>query len=514
MGKIKKTEWHLGIIGKIGIFASFLLVTVFSVWLYSPVISSHADQIDSTLVEIGYHIDGRLTLTTDKNEARLIGRTNTFVSDTVNAMVSTNAPYGYSLSIEDTDSNTELIHASQSVLTRFTSLFNGAKTSSAMSDNTWGYSLNATDFYAMPEYGEPARIGMSNSPSPDDPGYNSNLITFGAKIADNAPAGVYSDTILLTAYINGPDGETYEPNSGNQTDLSSPGEGIVYDSYGSMQNFSCDDMPINGKGIVTDTRDGNQYKIRKLVDGNCWMIENLRLVDVTLTPEDSNVTSTFVLKASNQEDFGGEGDIDKDAVYYNSSEPEYGAYYTVYTATAGSSANVVEPEDISEMEYGEVISEMSSSVCPAGWRLPSYESANYIIQKYNYAPPYFRTDYGMVMYVGIDENGDPNPSVTPATFSIQGRGDIGDWATSIFYTSTYGVGDYYDTAAGGWISAPGFGQLDIYEWNNHIDSEVWIDAAQSFTDYNYGYNVRCMTGDVEPDWESLYGGGGGGGSAE
>ena len=34
---------------------------------------------------------------------------------------------------------------------------------------------------------------------------------------------------------------------------------------------------------LTDSRDGNTYKVRKLADGQCWMIQNLRLGDSKLS---------------------------------------------------------------------------------------------------------------------------------------------------------------------------------------------------------------------------------------
>ncbi len=51
-------------------------------------------------------------------------------------------------------------------------------------------------------------------------------------------------------------------------------------SEGSLQNWTCPDnatMPIGTVKALTDQRDNNTYAIAKLADGNCWMIENLRL---------------------------------------------------------------------------------------------------------------------------------------------------------------------------------------------------------------------------------------------
>ena len=51
-------------------------------------------------------------------------------------------------------------------------------------------------------------------------------------------------------------------------------------SEGSLQDFSCPDnttMSIGTVKALTDQRDNDTYAIAKLADGNCWMIENMRL---------------------------------------------------------------------------------------------------------------------------------------------------------------------------------------------------------------------------------------------
>ena len=51
-------------------------------------------------------------------------------------------------------------------------------------------------------------------------------------------------------------------------------------SEGNIQNWTCPDnttMPIGTVKALTDQRDNETYAIAKLADGNCWMIENLRL---------------------------------------------------------------------------------------------------------------------------------------------------------------------------------------------------------------------------------------------
>ena len=111
-------------------------------------------------------------------------------------------------------------------------------------------------------------------------------------------------------------------------------------------------------------RDGESYRVRKLADGNVWMTENLRLIstsDITVKPIDSDVTSSFTLKASNS----GTWCTDQTAECYNQSyaldsgRDDYGAYYNWYAATAGTGT------------YDTVSGNAPSSICPKGWRLPT-----------------------------------------------------------------------------------------------------------------------------------------------
>ena len=53
---------------------------------------------------------------------------------------------------------------------------------------------------------------------------------------------------------------------------------------------------LNSISALTDTRDNQTYAIAKLSDGNCWMIENLRLAD---THEESGSTVATTLTAAN-----------------------------------------------------------------------------------------------------------------------------------------------------------------------------------------------------------------------
>ena len=105
---------------------------------------------------------------------------------------------------------------------------------------------------------------------------------------------------------------------------------------------------------MMDVRDGEMYTVKKLPDGNCWMTENLRLSGFNLTPWDSNVSSDWILPESPVS-----GTSSNTAYVYDTGNPTYGVYYSWYAATAGTGT--------SSLTSGNA----PSSVCPAGWRLPT-----------------------------------------------------------------------------------------------------------------------------------------------
>ena len=118
---------------------------------------------------------------------------------------------------------------------------------------------------------------------------------------------------------------------------------------------------------MIDVRDGEAYQVKKLADGRCWMTENLRLEDATLTSADTNLPAgkTVILPASTTSGWcnGNSAGCYEQLLTMNytdagnSSHPEYGSYYNWYTATA---------------TYGKrsTTSDTNYSICPAGWHLP------------------------------------------------------------------------------------------------------------------------------------------------
>jgi uncharacterized protein (TIGR02145 family) len=106
-----------------------------------------------------------------------------------------------------------------------------------------------------------------------------------------------------------------------------------------------------------DTRDTKVYKVRKLADGNCWMVDNLALESSqTLddTTSDLNDITTYTM--------GAVGDPNGQTYCADLNTADYankcGYQYTWTVATAGSTVN-----------FGSA----PNSICPKNWRLPTSE---------------------------------------------------------------------------------------------------------------------------------------------
>ena len=104
---------------------------------------------------------------------------------------------------------------------------------------------------------------------------------------------------------------------------------------------------------LTDTRDNNTYTISKLADGKCWMTQNLRIINKTITSADSDVINNYLIPVSSKNGFNSD---DSSSSYI---DPDYGGYYTWYAATASTGT------------YSMSSGEATSSICPKKWRLPT-----------------------------------------------------------------------------------------------------------------------------------------------
>ena len=169
-----------------------------------------------------------------------------------------------------------------------------------------------------------------------------------------------------------------------------------------------DAATLSSVTALTDERDGNTYAVARLADGNCWMIENLRLADKDSNGNDINLsnynTNRPSLPITNV--YRGSNSITSNHLTASSSKtynqyiaPEgwcgtnspscadqsrlrtvntvlfgenltgaqdgniysYGNYYNWYSATAGNG----------KYNNGSGPTNVSGDICPASWHLPT-----------------------------------------------------------------------------------------------------------------------------------------------
>ena len=162
---------------------------------------------------------------------------------------------------------------------------------------------------------------------------------------------------------------------------------LAEDTADTLQSFNstrCSSMSTGDYLALRDERDGDVYAVSKLVDGHCWITENLRLDPsaTAFSATNTNIpTANFVNEAPLSQDSTTLCNTDSsaciDQVLFNanninrsltatpntnndsSSWYSYGIMYGWYTATAGNG------------DYAKSSGNVAGDICPAGWRLPT-----------------------------------------------------------------------------------------------------------------------------------------------
>ena len=338
------------------IFPAFLLFGFIIFSLFAPIISSNA--ADST-TKFEVEIKPVLALAAPPElDFGNITPTNagTFTSKSVDALVATNATKGYELYFSSKDEATDMLNTNTAISDKITSSFTGTVTNTTMGKNNWGYSLNNTDFTAIPKKSGHKKLkNLTTKPTTDE---LKTTVHFGTKISTNLVAGNYEKSVLFTAVAHANPAKTLHSISKMQqmkpeicAATTTPNKtATTLDTDGSHYgnpNYA----PTK---TLTDTRDGNTYTVSKLADGKCWMTQNLRIAGKTLTPTDSDVTTNYTIPASSLSGFSA---YDTSNAYVDND----GGFYTWYTATAGTGTQALSTHDQST----------TVSICPKGWRLPT-----------------------------------------------------------------------------------------------------------------------------------------------
>ena len=338
------------------LFSLFLIFGFTILSIFAPIFGSNAT--NNSTQELAAEVNPVISLSAPTELSFNINPTaaGVFDSKELKVNISTNAIKGYELYFSSEDEQTNMKHTTPSITQSISSTFTGSLTSNNMQNNTWGYSLNNTDFKSIPKKTEQVKLKDLNAyPTPAE---RTQSIYFGVKADTTLPSGTYEKDVVFTAvaHANPPhlrgiftisNMQQMNPNICKAT--TTPNKtATALDTDGSHHG----DPNYVPTKTLTDTRDNNTYTVSKLADGKCWMTQNLRIINKTITPADSDVTTSYTIPASSIAGFSA---YDTSNAYVDSD----GGFYTWYAATAGTGTQ--------SMSSGNT----TVSICPKGWRLPT-----------------------------------------------------------------------------------------------------------------------------------------------
>ena len=446
--KIRLAAHQNRLLSSLSIFSLFLLFGFTAVSLFAPIIKSNASE--SFTSKISTEINPVIAITSPEELSLELLPTpaGIFTSGSVDVDVSTNAFKGYELylSAKDTDTFMKSELNPSDTTNRISSSFTGSVTSSTMAKNAWGYSLNSTDFSAVPAKTSAKKIkDITTLPTAPE---LKTTVQFGAKVETTLDSGRYKADILFTAVAHP------NPPKAQGIFLISSMQDMRPEicAINTTPNKTATQLDTNGSHhgdpnyvptvTLTDTRDNNTYTVSKLADGKCWMTQNLRIAGKTLTPADSDVRNNYVLPVSSL----GATSMDWDGVYIDA---QYGGHYSVEVMIA-------EDYDISGNNY-------THSICPKNWRLPSTNASDSHFQ---------------VLY----NNYNSSTALSSSPINLTLAGYI--YGSDLENTNRGEAGYYWSSTPAHYLSFSRF-------------SETSVDVASDFNSYDvdgdyYGRSIRCV----------------------
>lgn len=240
----------------------------------------------------------------------------------------------------------------------------------------------------------------------------------------------------------------------------------------SMQEFTdttCGSMSVGDIVSLTDERNGQTYRIKKMQDEKCWMVDNIKYKGEGITISNVDGTEGIILNDTDGKPNTVDGTYTEsaenfDKAFYNNpmsnsycygdsiqnSYTKCGYLYNWYAATAGTGTYDTNTDGAN----------VSGSICPTGWRLPSAMSDGFTST--GNGTSFAIADFSMLdasMYAGY-----------PA------MGSLPDYPDSYHYT--YPEGWLFD---GDWQGTDGLGY-----WYDYLDMEAGTQYSSS-TAYDAGY---------------------------
>lgn len=299
--------------------------------------------------------------------------------------------------------------------------------------NSWGYTLDSQEninnqtanFSFIPKLDQPSVISSLDSttiaPYGQEVGGSTTYtvptnITYAIKANTSLQNGTYSNNIVYTAISN----HIARPTFGGITTMqemtpeicqaeTTPHayrDGAPHNSdYSNIVSETTREHTTDKnkvpEAVLTDTRDGKTYVVRKLADSNCWMSQNLAIGgNRTITSADSDLKEgrsfTFPARSVEGDTWVTDGTY---GPHYLNPDPEAdfmqngttpspggqptestGNYYDWPMATAGAR------DVIGNSLIGANSGQAADSICPKGWMLPDTET-NRMLILYDYEIP-------------------------------------------------------------------------------------------------------------------------------
>ena len=305
-------------------------------------------------------------------------------SNSITVAVSSNTPYGYTLSanVGSNDSTStyyntsNLIHEDNTINNTFTSIATNASEETLTTDNTWGYSTSIDNGNTWSTYS-----GLSNTNKTlldtNNPASSSTIdFKVAAKSSTTQASGTYNN--IITFYAVGKPRPPYMQET---------------------ERIKSQLVNIGDEMQAIDQRDGKKYWVTKLADGNIWMTQNLDLdivagrtytaqdtdlaysvVDNSWTPSSEEATHATIHRLSNT----APESYDPGDLYWNGipNNSWNGNFYNETVANPtdtpggthyhiGNYYNWTAATAMSDSSSYDGYRDAGQSICPAGWRLPT-----------------------------------------------------------------------------------------------------------------------------------------------
>ena len=483
---MKRRIQYFGSIAAVKKQSLFLGIT--AIILGAAVIGSMAMPVSALdyqkTINVGFDIQDTLTVSLSSPNLVISDLTPGIAADSniVTINVLSNNPYGYTLTStvgDTTYTNRNLTHSTitTGTIPTFTSLDYGSSvadmSASTVDPNTWGYSYSDqtvttptwTAYSGLPLYSDTTNIATLKESSTTSAAAGDNIqFKIAAKAADTQLAGEYKNVVNF-AVVGGSAPAYYMQDVGTWGSTLAEGSEIT----------------------AIDNRDNKEYTVAKLADGNIWMTQNLDFdidSNKTYTSADTDIsaswtpsTSTYATgtttwngsyTAPESYDPGNvcwdgtmnddwDGTLDNETTSCTAPNHYHiGNYYnwTAAVAMNDSSSYTTDQQDVNQ------------SICPAGWRLPTYSG--------NKSYDNLVTTLDLTAGSEASAGADGNIQNSPVFFPYAGRwyGDSGN----VGGDSTY------------WSSVVG-GSNDAYGLGFDVGGGL---APQGGGSRDYGFSVRCV----------------------